>query len=374
MRIATMVTGYIPLPRPTDMVYAPMDLAVTISEGLAARGHDVHFYAPEGTKLSVPVKTLGLRPLELNRKQFMAFLGTRNETIHKLHYLWDQYLASEMFRLAQAGQYDVLYFHHPDKALGLARYCPDVPVVYTIHDPLNKENCEIFDMFASPNQHYVSISDAQRMPAPNLNYIDTIYNGVDVNTFSYSATHDNYLLIANRIVPEKGIREAIQIAKATNNKLLIIGSVYPTSEKYFNEFIKPELNDQIQYLGFKEREHIMPYFQKAKALLMPISWEEPFGMVMIEAMASGTPVVGTRRGSIPEVVEHGKTGFIGDSVEDLITAVKNIDLIKRSDCRKHVEDNFSNENMVLGYEKAFRAAYEKTRPHQALANRLASAE
>ncbi len=351
-----MVTGYIPLPRPADLVYAPMDLAIVISEGLVARGHDVDFYAPEGTELNVPVKSLGLRPLDINRRQFMAFLGARNETIHKLHYLWDQYLASEMFKVAQAGGYDVLYFHHPDKALSLAKFCQDIPVVYTIHDPLNKENLEIYDMFSSPNQHFVSISDAQRKPAPNLPYIGTVYNGVDTKQFAFNEKPDDYILVTGRIVPQKGIAEAIKVAQLTGERLKIIGQVYPDSEKYFNEQIKPHLNDKIEYLGYKERDQMAPYYQNAKCMLMPIQWEEPFGMVMIEAMSCGTPVIGFPRGSVPEVIADGESGFVVNSIEEMADAVRKIDTIDRAACRKRVMEKFSNEKMVEGYEAVFKQA------------------
>jgi glycosyltransferase involved in cell wall biosynthesis len=133
-------------------------------------------------------------------------------------------------------------------------------------------------------------------------------------------------------------------------------------QSYFDETVKPYLGEQIEYLGYIERDKLLPYYQDAKALLMPIQWEEPFGMNMIEAMACGTPVIAFRRGSIPEVVIDGKTGFIVDTFDEMVEAIKKIDTIDRNACREHVTRNFSTENMVDGYEKAFEKILKDFKP------------
>lgn len=354
MKIAMMVRGYIPVPRPADIVYAPIDLAVAIGQGLIQRGHQVDFYAPSGSHLkNVPIQSCDLRPLAKNYPEFQGLLNSVDLLTHYIPGLWDQYLSSTMFQRANKGDYDLLHFHHPETAMPLARLFPKVPVVYTLHDPIYGWYNEMFHLFQSTNQVYISISDSQRHSAPELPYIATVYNGIDMSLFPFSEQHDNYLLFVGRIVPDKGAKEAIEIAKATNNKLLIIGPTYEDKRSYFDDFIEPELNDQIVYLGYVDHDKLAPYYAGAKALLNPIKWEEPFGLTMVEAMACGTPVIAYRRGSAPEIVASGKTGFVVRNEKEMIAAVKKIETISRRACRQRVETKFSSEKMIDSYERAF---------------------
>ena len=354
MKIAMMVRGYIPVPRPADIVYAPIDLAVAISQGLIKRGHHVDFYAPVGSQLkNVPIKSCDLRPLAQNYPEFQGLLNSVDLLTHYIPGLWDQYLSSAMFSRANQGGYDLLHFHHPETAMPLAKLFPKVPVVYTLHDPIYGWYHEMFHLYQSPNQLYISISDNQRRSAPELPYIATAYNGIDMSLFPFSDQHDNYLLFVGRIVPDKGAKEAIEIAKATNHKLLIIGPTYQDKRSYFDDYIEPELNDQIIYLGYIDHDKLAPYYARAKALISPIQWEEPFGLTMIEAMACGTPVITYRRGSAPEIVTDGKTGFVVKNKREMISAVKKIETISRRACRRRVETKFSLETMIDSYERAF---------------------
>ncbi len=354
IKVAMMVRGYIPAPKPADMLYAPIDLAVELADGLSIRGHDVDYYGPLGTELKTAHSaTLNLRPLASSGKEFQELLGAREQLNHYVPSLWDTYLAEDMFRRAQLGEYDILHFQHPEVALPLARRYRDVPVMYTLHDPVFPWYKELFELYDSPNQHYVSISNNQRRDAPDLNYAATIYDGIDTDEFSFSNEHEDYLLYLGRIVPEKGVKEAIQIAEATNNRLLIIGPVYPAAQGYFDQYIKPYLNDKILYLGYIERDKLRPYYQKAKALLSPIQWEEPFGMTSIEAMACGTPVIAIARGSMPEIIKHEKTGYLVNSVGEMIEAVRKVNKLDRRACREHVKAHFSLKQMIDGYEQAY---------------------
>lgn len=360
MKIAMMVRGFIPAPRPEDIVYVIIDLAVRLAQELTKRGHQVDFYAPEGSHNGIPFKTLGLRPLIRNNRDLTKLSKSADLLTYYMPALWDQYLATEMFSKAQAGKYDILHFHHPESSLPLAHLAPKVPVVYTIHDPLDKWHPEIFKMFQSPNISCIAISDHQRASAPQLPHASTVYNGIDTDVFKFSAEHDDYLLFLGRIVPEKGVREAVRIAKATGEKLLIVGPLLQENRPYFTKYIKPHLNGQIQYLGHKPHKEVVKYFQRAKAMLMPIRWEEPFGMTMIEAMSCGTPVIAFRRGSVPEVVIDQKTGFIVDNMTQMAAAVKNISSISRHACRQHIVANFSIKKMVDNYEATFEAIIERT--------------
>jgi glycosyltransferase involved in cell wall biosynthesis len=306
LKIATMVRGYLPAPRPSDMIYAPIDLAVSIADELSKKGHTVDYFGPLGTKLKhANVVTQNLRPLATNSQEFQKLLNFGEELRHYVPALWDTYLAEEMFQRARLGEYDLLHFHHPEAVLPLARRYHDVPVVYTLHDPVFSWYKEMFELYATPNQHFISISNNQRRDAPDLNYAATIYNGIELDDFPFSADHEEYLLYIGRVVSEKGVKEAIQIAEATNHRLLIIGPVPPASQGYFDQYIKPYLNDKILYLGYIEREQVQPYYQKAKALLAPIQWEEPFGLTSIEAMACGTPVITIGRGAMRRRDDRG---------------------------------------------------------------------
>ena len=359
MNIAMMVRGYVKVPRPKDIIYAPIDLAMAIAEGLEKKGHNVTLYAPLGSRLKHgTIESLNLRALVSSKADFEELLSSKEKLNHYLPQLWENYMVNNMFHRAQAGEFDLLHFHHPEVALPLAS-TTNVPVAYTLHDPIYDWYKELFEMYASENQHFISISNNKRRDAPDLPYLGTVYNGVDPKDYPFSDKGEDYLLYTGRIIPEKGIKEAVQIAKKTHHRLLIIGPVYPDSEGYFNQYIKPYLDDQILYLGYIEREQISKYYQKAKAVLTPVQWEEPFGLTTIEAMASGTPVISLRRGAAPEIIEDGVTGFVVDSIAEMVAAVGKVDKLDRRAAREHVKKNFSLTQMVNGYESAFEEILRK---------------
>lgn len=356
LKIAMMVRAFIVTPRPADMIYAPIDLEMAIARGLAERGHQVTVFAPLGSDVGsarVTLETTNLRPLVHGQEDFENLLSDTELLAHDVHGLWDRYMVNTMYKRASAGEYDILHFHHPESALSAAAQKIDVPTVYTLHDPIFPWYRELFELFKSPNQHYISISDNQRRDAPDLPYAATVYNGTDVDLFSFSDEHDDYLLFAGRITPEKGVKEAIQVAKESNHRLLIIGPVSHGHQGYFDQYIKPELSERILYLGRMDQDQLPKYYQKAKALLTPIQWEEPFGLTTVEAMACGVPVISFRRGAAPEIIKDGKTGFVVNSISEMVEAVDRIDQIKRIDCRNHVASMFAVEQMVDNYEKAF---------------------
>jgi glycosyltransferase involved in cell wall biosynthesis len=354
MKIAMMVRAYIPVPRPKDIVYANIDLAIDIAEGLARRGHSVDFYAPMGSSLKRShIRDCKLPPLIHNQEEFRELLFNTDKLIHGLPQMWDEYMAKIMFEKASNGDYDLLHFDHPESALTLGSMNPQVPVVYTLHDPIVKYHREAYELFQSPNQHFISISDNQRRDAPDLHYLRTIHHGIDTRKFAFSGQAEDYLLYNGRIVPEKGVREAIQVARESHHRLLIIGPTYPDAMDYFDKYIKPNLDDQILYLGYVERDDLPKYYQKAKALLTPVQWEEPFGLTTIEAMSCGTPVVSFNRGAAPEIIASGKTGFVVNTTAEMIDSIDKIERIKRQDCRAYVEKNYSIKTMVGNYQAAF---------------------
>lgn len=354
MNIAMMVRGFIIVPRPSDMIYAPIDLAYAIAKGLAERGHKIDFYAPLGSTVEgVNVKTCNLRPLATKQEEFQDLISNPALMTHYIPAMWDSYMVNEMFTRAKAGEYDLLHFHHPESALPHARMNKGVPVVYTLHDPTYDWFKELYDLYQTPNQHFISISNNQRRDAPDLPYIATVYNGIDPDDYPFSEDAEDYLLSSGRIIPEKGVKEAVQIARKTKHRLLIIGSISPDNQNYFDQHIKPYLDDQILYLGYIEREHISKYYKKAKALLTPVQWEEPFGLATIEAMASGTPVISLKRGAAAEIITNGKTGYVAESIAEMVEAVGKVKVISRKACRKRAVEKFSIEKMIDGYEVVF---------------------
>lgn len=356
MKIAIMVRSFIVMPRPSDMIYAPIDLAVAIAKGLGARGHQVTLFSPMGTQVhgeNITVETMDLRPLVRNQADFEDLLNNTELLAHGQPWLWDRYMVNEMYKRANAGDFDMLYFHHPESALSAATENLSIPTVYTLHDPIYPWYKELYELFASPNQHFISISNNQRRDGADLPYLETIYNGTDVNLFTFSKEHEEYLLFSGRITAEKGVKEAIQVANQSGHKLLIIGPVNHGSQDYFDRHIKPELNENILYLGRMDQEQLVTYYQKAKALLTPVQWEEPFGLTTVEAMSCGTPVISLHRGAAPEIIEDGKSGFIVHSVNEMVEAVGKINTIKRQDCRDRVVSEFSYEQMIDRYESAF---------------------
>lgn len=358
MKIATEVKGYITVPPPADMTYAPYDIAVALTSGLVERGHEVDFFAPEGSRLGKgTLVTLGQPALVKSQQEYSDALFNIGYHSHNTLALYDQNYAAEMFRRARKDEYDVLHFHQPEPALAYVKDYPDVPVVYTMHDPISPEAAERLRAYHTDNAWVVSVSDHQRTLAPDLHYAATVYNGIDTDLFSFAGDKDDYLLFAARLIPEKGLKEAVEVARMTNQKLVILGQKYPDHEAYFQKYVEPYLGEQIRYEGYVPHQQAIPYFQKAKAFLMPIAWDEPFGLTMVEALSCGTPVIAFNRGAVPEIIVDGVTGYIVKNVQEMAEAVGKIDAIDLQACRDHVVANFSVDKMVRGYE----AVYEKIR-------------
>jgi len=231
------------------------------------------------------------------------------------------------------------------------------PIVHTLHSVLSAQQKykQCYRMLKKYKKNYfVSISNSQRK-VPELNYVRTVYNGICVNKFPFNASPEDYLIWVGRIKHNKGTAEAIKVAKKLGKKLLLIGKIDYVDEDYYKAKVKPHIDGkQIVYLGEMNRFKSAEYVKNAIALLNPINWREPFGLVMTEAMACGTPVIAFNRGSVPEIVVDNKTGFIVNNIKEMVAAVKKIDKIKRADCRTHVEKKFDAERMVDGYVEVYK--------------------
>lgn len=349
-----MVRGFLATPVPNDIGYSPASVAKNIAEGLQAKGHEVTFYGPEGTTLDVAhIETCGLRPLATTQQKLDDIVGTTDLFRNYRFGLADAVMARTMLERAARGEYDVVVFHHFESALPLCTLFPRVPIVHILHDYLDPIRREVIESHSSPNQHFVSISDSQRRGAPDLNYAGTVYNGIDTDFFTTSDDEDaeNYVLFSGRITPDKGVREAIQAARDARVRLLIAGSLSRADQWYYDEHVKPFLDDKVLFLGMLGPDQLVKYYQKAAALLVPIQWEEPFGLTMAEAAACGTPVIAFRRGSVPEVIKEGVSGYIVDNSAEMIMAIEKLHALNRKKCRDHAVNTFSLARMIEGYDQ-----------------------
>lgn len=232
------------------------------------------------------------------------------------------------------------------------------PIVTTLHHPLTEETITLYKKF--PNINYVAISKNQKKQASGINIVKIIHHGLPLEKYPFNEKPKDYLLWLSRIGPDKGVAEAIEIAKLAGEKLIISGNILPQYADYFEFRIKPLIDGkQIQFVGASDFPKKIELFKNAKAFLFPIKRPEPFGLVVIEAMACGTPVIAFNRASMPELIQDKKTGFLVNSIEEACRAIKKISEIKRKDCREWVEKNFSLKRMVNRYEKLYKKILKK---------------
>jgi glycosyltransferase involved in cell wall biosynthesis len=228
------------------------------------------------------------------------------------------------------------------------------PTVATMHGPVNGE-MGAYLRHLQKAVSLVAISRSQRALAPDLNWIATVHNGIDLISFPYRETKEDFVLFLGRFHPHKGPELAIDAARAAGRPIVLAGKVNEPGEKeFFEQVIKPRLGDDAVYVGQADATLKRELFAKAACVLFPVRWPEPFGMVMIEAMACGTPIVALRNGSVPEVVAHGSTGIICDTPEQLPLAIEQATQLRSADCRAWVARHFDLATMAEGYEKAYR--------------------
>ena len=245
--------------------------------------------------------------------------------------------------MEKAGDFDIIHNNFDFLPLTYSRLIK-TPVITTIHGFSSQKIIPVYKKYNSIG-HYVSISDSDR--SPELDYLATVYNGLNVQDFDFVKQPQDYLLYFGRIHHDKGCAEAIQIAQKSKRKLLIAGIIQ--DENYYREKIEPYLNEQIQYIGHAGPEKRNELLGKAIALLHPINFNEPFGMSVAEAMLCGTPVIAFNKGSMSELIQPEKTGFLVNAVDEAVEAVSNLKNINRANCRDWAKSKFSSEKMVDDY-------------------------
>jgi glycosyltransferase involved in cell wall biosynthesis len=247
-------------------------------------------------------------------------------------------------------EFDVVHFHIEYLGFPFARMLTQ-PSVTTLHGPL-PELPELFRAFG--DLPFVSVSDAQRAPFPHLNWRKTIYHGLPRQLYTFVDEPGEYLVFLGRVAPEKRCDRAIAIAKAAGVPLKIAAKIDPYDQQYFYTAIKPLLNDPaVEFLGEVDEQRKNRLLGGALAVLFPIDWQEPFGLVMIESLACGTPVIAYPGGSVPEIIKDGVTGFIVDSIDDAVEAVKRVTSIERRRCRQAFEERFTAARMARDYAEVY---------------------
>lgn len=320
--------------------YGPWEqVCANLADGLAERGHDVYLFATGDSDTRAQLVSVCPAPLGENPD-----MPARSwELIHIGHALQQ---ADEL-------ELDVLHNHMNYLPLPFAKLAR-TPLVTTMHGAamLEEDSREVYRKFA--DMPYISISHAERDGCPELNYIANVYNGIRLEQFDLAEQEGKHLLFIGRVCPEKGADFAVELARRTGYPLVMAGPVPDNAKDFFESRIRPWIDGKhIQFVGEVgpvERNRLMG---EALALLHLIRVPEPFGLVMAEAMACGTPVLGIGLGSVPEVVEHGVTGFVVKDVDEAVSMVPRLPEIKRRDCRERVERLFTLERMVEGYEQAF---------------------
>jgi glycosyltransferase involved in cell wall biosynthesis len=267
------------------------------------------------------------------------------------------------------GDLDVDVIHDHTAAGPLVAAGLDIPTVVTAHGPVDGE---LGDYYGDLGRYYqqlgerisfVSISHSQRAGAPELPWAATVYNAIRVSDHEFRRDKDDFVLFIGRCCPEKAPELAVSAARQAGRRLVALTKCRePAEKRHFEQVVEPLLGDDVEWLEEPPKERKHDLLARARALVMPIQWDEPFGMVMIEALASGTPVVALRRGAVPEIVEDGRNGFVCDRPEELPAAIERAGEIDPDACRQVVEDRFSLQTMARGYERVYLAAVERARP------------
>lgn len=350
MRIAQVAPLYVATP---PHGYGGTERIISgLTEELVKQGHEVTLFATGDSQTSARLvacapKALGFEHLFESGASHTAMLA-------------------QVYR--RASEFEVIHSHVDYQALPFATHCK-TPTIITLHGTLDMEGYpEALSAF--PDIHYVSISDNQRTPLPNLNWAATVYHGIDVRAHPFGQQPGKYLLFVGRISPEKGPERAIAIAKQCGIPLKIAAKIDPKDRKFFNQVVKPlldkEKKEDVEFLGPVDERHKRILMKNALALLLPIRWQEPFGMVYIESLACGTPVLTCPMGAAPEILSEGETGFMRESDDELAEAALRVHTVSRAGCRAWAERRFDISTMTHNYLEVYQAALGKPQPQRTL--------
>jgi glycosyltransferase involved in cell wall biosynthesis len=309
-----------------------------LTEELVKRGHEVTLFASGDSITSAKLESVYARNL-------------REAHVRDLYGLNVPMLLNIGLAYELQDDFDIIHDHLAPHSLPTANLAT-TPVVMTMHGPFTPINRRLFQTMRSPS--IVSVSEAQMFTAPNINWAGTVYNGLDLERYPFGAEGEGYLLFVGRISMEKGVHMAIEVAQQLDMPLIIAAKLDKIDEPYFRQYIEPRLSERIRWIGEVQEEERNELMRKATCFLHPVTFREPFGLTLIEAMACGCPVVAFNQGSIPEIVRTGVTGYVVQDTETMIDAVMGIGEIDRSACREHALTNFSASKMADSYEVIYK--------------------
>lgn len=385
MKIAIGLNNEFPIPLPDNLIHAPLRIGWSIAQELALRSHVVTLLCAKNSdtnlyRITPDIPSLGeILPDEKKAQLDPRFVSQLVEIFESALYL----------KLVQQtnSSFDIIHLN-PTNILTCIPYLAQlsIPVVITLHMPSNPLINSIIDLYLKDNIniHLVSISKYQNKLYDKNRIINTIYHGIDTNNFNFNERGGSRMLFIGRFKKEKGIEEAIETSLRTKRKLQIAGQIRASSVNYFHTQIETKIKQNpelLHFLNFMNYSMTNAYYQTGKLFLFPLQWEEPFGLVLIESMACGTPVVAFARGSIPEIIKDGETGFIVNpsnndirgnfiikktGIEGLCEAVERMYAMPedqyrsvRKACRENVEKNFTVEKMVDKYEEVYQEILRK---------------
>lgn len=323
-----------------------------LTEELVRRGHDVTLFASGQSRTSA--KLISVFPKSL-REAFPDNKDVSRRVQISLQHVGNAY--------GMQDEFDIIHDHTGYFGLPFTQSA-STPVISTVHGPLTKEILPLYQQFTKP--YLVSISYSQRKPAPRLNFAANVYNGLQLAKYPFSPYHSGYLLAVGRFSPEKGIHNAIEIAQKSHLPLIIAAKLEESQKEYFAKRIQPHLCSSIQWLGEVTEKHRNELMSHALGFLHPLEWEEPFGLTIIEAMACGTPVIAFNKGSMKEIISHGKTGFIAKNNNDAVSYIQKLDSISRSYCRRYSLLRFGADTMATEYENVYEAILKSRHASRAI--------
>jgi glycosyltransferase involved in cell wall biosynthesis len=349
-----IVSPWFPVP---PVGYGGIELmAYNLASELSRRGHAVTVIGRQGSQ--GPFEALALAP-----ESWTRYLGTRDQSVRHALFLYRAY------ELVKKRAFDVIHDHSGPPGILIPALCvPQSPVVATIHGPLSEAEG---DFLAGIDRriHLVAISRTQQAMVAGVEWRGMVHNAVDPSQYrpiTRPEEKEDYIVDLARITPDKGQHLAIELARRLDVRLVLAGKVDRDSRVYFDEKIKPNLNGQVTWRENVEGKEKMELLARARALVFPIQWQEPFGLAMVEAMMSGTPVIALAHGAAPEIVQPGVTGWLAEDVDGMVEAYKRLEEIDLKRCVEVAVDRFGLAQMAGGYETVYERAIEQAMYSEAI--------
>jgi len=345
-----------------DSIFAPGQLAIDLSNELVKKGHEVTLFTTGKVNTKANIDFVDTKSIitELKKHNLNPTNLIKNDlvTFEKLFKIIEYEILANVF--SKADKFDVIHIFITNGPEGpiFSKTIKNTPILFTLHDPfkLNFPNPESYSLLKGIS--FNAISNNQKFKVPQLNVIKTIYNGIKISRFKFIKTPSDYFAYYGRIIKPKGVHHAVNVCKELKIKLKIAGLHYEGhgGDHYWSQQIYPYIDNKlITYEGFlKKQIEKNKLLGHAKALLFPIEWQEPFGLVLIESNACGTPVIAYKNGSVPEIVKNGINGYIVNNEKEMLQAMKKIHKIDRIKCREYVKKNFNIQKMVSGYENCYK--------------------